>query len=235
MQEMATLADGYRALVVGASGGIGGALCRLLSDDPRCAGVVAVSRQTHPRFDVTDEASVAAVAGTAFDGGEIDLVVNAAGALAIDGVGPEKSIRAIDPAVMARHFAVNAIGPALMVKHFGPKLPRGRKGVFASLSARVGSIGDNRLGGWISYRAAKAAQNQILRTGAIEIARTRPLAVVVALHPGTVATRLSEAFSAGRDRLAPDVSAARLLAVLDGLDASDTGGFFAHDGSVIPW
>ena len=235
MQDMGSLSDGYRAVVIGASGGIGGAFCRLLSTDPRCAGIFAVSRQSHPGFDVTDEASVAAIAGGAFDGGDIDLVINATGALTIDGIGPEKSIRAIDAAAMARQFAVNAIGPALLLKHFGPRLPRDRKGIFASLSARVGSIGDNRLGGWISYRAAKAAQNQILCTGAIEIARTCPLAVVVALHPGTVATPLSDPFSAGRDRLAPDASAARLLAVLDDLGPAETGGFYAYDGLEIPW
>lgn len=235
MQTMDSLAGGYRAVVIGASGGIGGAFDRLLSRDPRCAGVLAVSRQSHPGFDLTDEASVAAVALAAFDGGDIDLVVNAAGALTIDGIGPEKSIRAIDPAAMARQFAVNAIGPALLLKHFGPRLPRGRKGVFASLSARVGSIGDNRLGGWISYRAAKAAQNQILHTAAIEIARTCPLSVVVALHPGTVATALSDPFSGSRDRLLPDVAAARLLAVLDDLGPAETGGFHAYDGLEIPW
>jgi len=131
---------------------------------------------------------------------------------------------------MAKQFA---IGPALLLKYFMRLLRRDRQSVFASLSARVGSIGDNRLGDWISYRAAKAAQNQIIRTAAIEIARTNPQAIIVALHPGTVDTDLSQPFSKGRDRFTPDHSAVRLLETINGLDQDQTGQFFAYDGSAI--
>lgn len=174
-------------------------------------------------------------AAAAFRGARqaFDLVFNATGALTIDGVGPEKTIRALDPGAMLRQFQVNAVGPALLLKHFHTLLPRNRRSVFATLSARVGSISDNRLGGWMSYRAAKAAQNQIVKTAAIEIARSHPMAVVVSLHPGTVDTTLSEPFRRGHASMPPSECAGRLLGVLEQLRPDDSGGFFSHDGSVI--
>lgn len=230
-----SLGDGYRALVLGASGGIGSAYLQAFRDDPACAAASGLSRRDDG-FDVTDEASVSAAAERFQDeGASFDVIVCATGALTIDGVGPEKTIRAIRADAMADQFALNAIGPALVLKHFSPVLARDRRALMAFLSARVGSIGDNRLGGWISYRASKAALNQIVRTAAIEIARTRPLAVVAALHPGTVATALSDRFSAGHERFSPDDSVRRMLSVLDGLDPSASGGFYAHDGQAIPW
>ncbi len=227
-----SLPSDYRALVFGSSGGIGGAVAAALEGDPRCAEVVGLSRRDG--FDLEDEASIAGaaerLAGQAFD-----LLFDATGALVIDGAGPEKALRGIDPEAMARQFAVNAIGPALILKHFTPLMPRGQRALFGTLSARVGSIGDNRLGGWISYRAAKAALNQIVRTAAVEVARQRPEAVLAALHPGTVETRLSDPFAGSRDRLTPAASAAALLSVLDGLSPRQSGGFFAYDGQAIEW
>jgi NAD(P)-dependent dehydrogenase (short-subunit alcohol dehydrogenase family) len=219
-----------RALVIGASGGIGGALAAAL--EARGASVVGLSRR-QDGLDLTDEASVAAAAGRLE--GPFGLILDATGALEIWGRGPEKSIGAIDPEVMAAQFAVNAIGPALLLKHFHALLPRAGRGVFATLSARVGSIGDNRLGGWISYRAAKAALNQIVRTSAIEIARKRPDSVVVALHPGTVRTALTARYVGGRPTVSPEAAAGNLLAVIDRLTPAETGGFFAWDGQPIPW
>jgi NAD(P)-dependent dehydrogenase (short-subunit alcohol dehydrogenase family) len=227
--------QGYRAVVIGASGGIGNAVFRAVSADPACAAAMPLSRRDDG-LDLTVEETVRAAAErvkAAF--GTVDLVFDATGALEIDGQGPEKTIRAIDPAAMARQFAVNAIGPALLFKHFAPLLPRDRRCVFATLSARVGSIGDNRLGGWISYRAAKAALNQIVRTASIEIARTSPASVVVTLHPGTVETRLTATHGRHAERTAPDEAAAMLLSVLEGLDATRTGAFLAYDGTEIPW
>ncbi len=137
---------------------------------------------------------------------------------------------------MAHAYAVNAIGPALLLKHFCPLFPRQGRVVFATLSARVGSIGDNRLGGWHSYRASKAALNQLVRTASIELHRHNPASLCVALHPGTVATPLSAPFAkAGLDVGPPEVAAAALLTVLEGLGASDTGGFFDHRGAAIEW
>ena len=231
---MKSLPTGYRALVVGASGGIGAAAADLLRDEPGSGGVETLSRRDDG-LDLTEEGTIAAAAERLRDGTPFDLVFDATGALTIDGIGPEKTIRVLDPQAMAKQFAVNAIGPALIFKHFLPLLRRDRRAVFATLSARVGSIGDNRLGGWISYRASKAALNQIVRTTAIEAARTHPQAVIAALHPGTVTTPLSEPYGAGRERLSPDHSARMLLDVLDGLQPAQSGRFFAYDGSAIEW
>lgn len=235
-----------KAVVIGSSGGIGGALVAELLARGAHRTVFALSRSASPppsgavagRIDLTDEASVrAAAAQVGEDGHPADLVIVASGQLHGPALFPEKALKALDPAAMATLFAVNAIGPALAAKHFVPLLPREGRGVFAALSARVGSIGDNRLGGWYSYRAAKAALNQILRTLAIEVARTRPGAIVVGLHPGTVTTPLSQPFRPAPDQpgvFPPDVAAAHLLDVLGGLGPSETGGVFAWDGKAVP-
>lgn len=228
-------ADRMKALVIGSSGGIGQALATRLRMDPRYEVVATLSR-SEDGLDIANEESVA---GAAYrlggKHGAFDLIVNATGALVINGNAPEKTIKAIDPDAMMRQFLVNAVGPALLVKHFNVLLPRQDRSVFASLSGRVGSIGDNRLGGWISYRAAKAAQNQVIKTASIEIARTRPEAIVVALHPGTVATPLSDSFTLGHRTMTPDAAAAKLLAVIEGLQPAQSGGFFSYDGSPIAW
>lgn len=218
-----------RALVVGASGGIGGALCAALAERGE---VVGVSRRADG-LDVTDEASVARVLGALEP--EFDLVFVATGALVLDGRGPEKSVKALEPAAMAAQFALNAMGPMLVLKHALRLMPRNREVRFAALSARVGSIGDNALGGWYSYRAAKAALNQLLHTAAIEVARSHRQSVVVALHPGTVATGLTAVHGAGHPSVTPTEAAANLLAVLGGLTPADTGGFFDWAGKRIAW
>ena len=229
---MTSLPKSYRAIVLGASGGIGSAILRALEADGDCGEVVGLSR-SGTGLDMTDEASVADAAATL--SGDFHLIFCATGALTIEGIGPEKSLRQISPDAMIKQFALNAVGPALVLKHFAPKLARKERALMGFLSARVGSIGDNRLGGWISYRAAKAALNQIVHTASIELSRTHPQAVLAALHPGTVATSLTAAYAAGHKAMAPDESASLLLAVLDNLDPSQTGGFHAYDGSLIIW
>lgn len=219
-----------RALVVGASGGIGRALVAALR--ARGAEVVGLSRRDDG-LEVTDEASVAGVLGTVQ--GPFDLVVVATGALILDDTGPEKTLRAVTAEGLARQFAVNAIGPALVVKHALRLMPRDRVSRLAVLSARVGSIGDNHLGGWYGYRAAKAALNQLLRSAAIEAARTHPHAVLVALHPGTVETDLAPALRAGHPSVGPEVAAANILRVLEGLGPDASGGFYDWQGKVVPW
>lgn len=230
---MNSLDAGYRALVIGASGGIGSAAARQLADDHNCATVVRLSRR-EDGFDVRDETSVKRAA-EALGTEHFDFILCATGALTIDGIGPEKSIRQISQNAMLAQFAVNAVGPALVLKHFVPLLARRKRTIFAVLSARVGSIGDNGLGGWISYRSSKAALNQIVRTVAIEASRTHSASTIVAVHPGTVATALSDPFSSGHKRVEPVDAARQILRTLDGLQPDDTGRFFAYDGSVIPW
>lgn len=227
---------GGTAVVIGASGGIGRAVTEAIEASSRFDRVIGLGRRSDPPIDVLDEASVAAAAEHVSGLGDLGLVFDATGALSKDGLTPEKSWRQIDPEAMARAFALNAIGPALLVKHFLPLFPRRGRAVFATLSARVGSIGDNGLGGWYSYRASKAALNQIVACAAIELKRTRPDAVCVSLHPGTVDTGLSESFAkAGLDVQTPNEAAARLLAVIDGLTPADSGGFRDHHGKTIPW
>jgi NAD(P)-dependent dehydrogenase (short-subunit alcohol dehydrogenase family) len=230
---MSSLHIGYRALILGASGGIGKALAAQLAEDAACEKLVRLSRRDDD-FDVTDEGSVQRGA-EALRGQDFDFIICATGALVIGDVGPEKSIRQISQDAMMAQFSVNAVGPALLLKHFVPLLAKRRRSIFAFLSARVGSIEDNRLGGWISYRSSKAALNQIVRTAAIEVARTHPASTIVAMHPGTVVTGLSDPFSSGHPRMAPDEAAVKMLRTLDGLQPGDTGKFFAYDGTAIPW
>jgi NAD(P)-dependent dehydrogenase (short-subunit alcohol dehydrogenase family) len=199
--------------------------------------VLALGRRTTPPVDLLDEATIAAAAAhVAALGIPVRLVLDATGFLHGEGQQPERALRQLDPAHMARAFALNAIGPALLAKHFLPLLPRGARAIFATLSAKVGSIGDNALGGWISYRASKAALNQIVRTAAIELARTRPQAICVAVHPGTVATPLSQPFArTGLNVRAPEVAAAEILDALAGLTPADTGRFIDYRGGRLPW
>ena len=238
---LASFSPGGLALVIGSTGGMGAALLLQLESDATFARVLGLSRASVPVLDLLDEASVAQaaqhIAALMLESSlDLRLVVDATGTLSGNGYGPEKSWRQLDAAQMAHAFAINAIGPALLMKHFLPLLPRQGKAVFATLSAKVGSIGDNRLGGWYSYRASKAALNQLVHTAAIELRRSQPEAICVALHPGTVATRLSAPFAkTGLDVQSPADAASRLLCVVDGLTAADSGGFFNHDGSALPW
>ncbi|MBX9614569.1 MAG: SDR family NAD(P)-dependent oxidoreductase [Caulobacteraceae bacterium] len=224
------------AVVIGASGGVGAAVEQALRASGRYAVVHALSRSGAGGLDLEVEASVAAAAARVSAGPAPSLVFVATGVLH-SGHEPERSWRALSAEHLLRDYRINTVGPALVAKHFLPLLPRDRRSVFAALSARVGSIGDNRLGGWHSYRASKAALNMILRNLAIELQRSHPQAIVAGLHPGTVDTGLSQPFQRGvaTDKLfTPDYSAACLLAVLDGLAPADSGGVFAWDGARVP-
>lgn len=217
-----------RALIVGASGGIGAALASAV----RAKEVLAVSRSADG-LDVTSEQSVAAFADSL--SGPFDFIFAATGVLMAAGRPVEKRMAEWGADGMAETFAVNALGPALLLKHLSPLLPREGRSVFACLSARVGSIGDNELGGWASYRASKAALNQFVRCAAIELVRSRPEAICVALHPGTVKTEFTKAYWSKHGTVEPGAAASNICRVLDGLGAEDSGGFFDWQGKRVPW
>jgi NAD(P)-dependent dehydrogenase (short-subunit alcohol dehydrogenase family) len=224
------------ALVVGASGGIGAAMADALAASGRFAYVVRLHRGSDPPVDLTCEGSIAAAVATSLQNGTLRLAIDATGFLHDARFAPEKSLRELDAAHLAHAFAINATGPALLMKHLLPHLPRQGKSAFVTLSARVGSIGDNRLGGWHAYRASKAALNQLVRTASIELARRAPQALCVAVHPGTVDTALSAPFAkTGLTVQTPREAAARILRVLDALTASESGGFFDWRGDRVPW
>ncbi len=224
------------AIIFGASGGIGGAIADAVTASGAYQAVHRLSRRNGD-FDLTDEATIAAVAARLANGPAPRLVIVATGMLHADGRTPEKSLRMLDAAWLAECYAVNAIGPALIAKHMLPLLPREGRSVFAALSARVGSISDNRLGGWHGYRAAKAALNMLIRNFALELATTRKEAVCVGLHPGTVDTALSAPFQRGvtpEKLFRPEQAAGQLLSVIKALTPQDSGGCFAWDGARIP-
>lgn len=237
--------DGALALVVGGQGGVGAALAEGLAQRHPQATVRRSARQPgRPDdlvLDLLDEASIEAAAqrlaqDLAARQQSLRTLVLASGFLHQAGAGPERSWRQLDPAYLQQAFAVNAIGPALVIKHFFPLLARSGPVLAAFLSARVGSIGDNALGGWYGYRASKAALNQLVRTSAIELKRHNRDAVCVALHPGTVDTALSQPFAKTGLRVRPpEQAAAEMLDALAALGPGDSGRFLAYDGSAIPW
>jgi NAD(P)-dependent dehydrogenase (short-subunit alcohol dehydrogenase family) len=244
--QLASFGADFKALIFGATGALGGAFADALLQQAHTLVTAsrgdlpetAAARQHHFVCDIGEEASLAAMATAVSELAPFDLIINATGLLhdgAFD-VQPEKAMRQISADAMARVFAVNAIGPALIMKYFLPLLARDKKAVMAHLSARVGSISDNRLGGWYSYRAAKSAQNMLVRTAAIEFARRAPNGVIVGLHPGTVDSNLSAPFQRGTspDKVfAPARAVAHLLGVIENLTAADSGGVFAWDGARL--
>jgi len=218
-----------QTLIIGASGGIGHALVQVAQ--ARGEEVTPLSR-SQDGVDITDQTSLA----EHLDGlGPFERVIVATGALEIGGAAPEKSIKAVQANEMMDQFRLNAVGPALVLARAHQLLPRKGRSVFAVLSARVGSIGDNRIGGWISYRSAKAAVNQIVRTAAIELARTHKEAICVALHPGTVATPFTAKYLGRHPAVPASEAAQNLTRVMDGLTPAETGQFFDWAGKPVPW
>ncbi len=214
-----------RSLIIGASGGIGSAIARSFDGD-----VTTLSR-SQDGFDITDEVSIET--GLSRLSGTFDLIFVATGALAINGHQPEKSIKAITAEGLMDQYRTNAVGPILVLKHALHLLPKDRPNTFVALSARVGSIGDNQIGGWHSYRAAKSGLNQLLHGASVELKRTHKQTTVLALHPGTVATSFTEGYAA--KKLTPDQAAEKLLNVIASKTTADTGKFFDYAGAEIPW
>lgn len=246
LQDMGETGQNWpgRAAIFGASGGIGRVLAeKLLAGGAKvyvgaCSGQVPQGEGAVPfTFDLEDEQSIAAAADL-MRSEPPDLAIVATGVLTLGDEGPERSFKKLDADFMARNFRLNAIGPALVAKHMLPLFDRKGRGVFAALSARVGSITDNRLGGWHSYRASKAALNMLIRNFAIETGRTHDKLIVCGLHPGTVDTALSEPFQGNipdEQLFTPENSASHLLDVVHGLKPADSGKLFAWDGAEIPF
>ena len=252
--SLASFPESFTALVQGANRGIGAGLVEALLECPRVGRVIATCRDPDAaqslrrladprlrieRLDITrPEQSAALAERLAADGMRLNLVINAAGILHRDGLWPEKKLEDLELEALQQVFAVNAFGPALLLKSLRPLLARKGKCVFAAISARVGSIGDNRLGGWYAYRASKSALNQLMRTASVELKRRNRNAIVACLHPGTTDTGLSRPFQANvpAEKLFPvERTAGYLLDVIDGLGENDSGGFFAWDGQNIDW
>ncbi len=247
MVELASLPSPFNAVVVGATGGIGSAFVDALLDNDRLGTLVACSRNepdiTDDKLawlplDVTEEATIEAAAEKSRDRGPFQLIICAVGILHGDGIEPEKSYEALDPERLIKNFRINTIGPALIAKHFLPLLEPRERAIFAALSARIGSIGDNRIGGWHGYRASKAALNMMIRKFGIETGRRHKEMICVGLHPGSVDTGLSKPFqgSVPQNQLVrPDQAANHLLEVIDNLKPEDTGHCIAWDGERVPF
>jgi len=223
-----------RALVIGASGGIGAAFVQIIDSDPTYQSVTGLHRGAAIPMDLADAASIEAAALLCAGLGPFQLIINAAGLLHTEAFMPEKKLADLNAAQMQATFAINTLGPALVLRHFTPLLAR-EGAVMAMLSAKVGSISDNRLGGWYSYRASKAALNMLIKTAAIELRRAQPNTVLVALHPGTVNSRLSQPFRGAEIGREPTLAAGEMLAVLAGLSPADSGSFISYSGERLPW
>ena len=247
MSILKPFGTGLSVAVFGAGGGIGGAVVDILQSETSVERIYALShneleglgkKSTGIEFDMLDEASIVKAAAVISKDGPLHLAIVATGFLHNNTVGPEKRMKDLGGNNMEPLFRINTVGPAIIAKHILPLFAKDRQSLFAALSARVGSISDNKLGGWHSYRASKAALNMVIRTLSIEMAYRNPRSICVALHPGTVDTQLSGPFQGNlsfQKVFTPDHSATRLLEVVAGLTPKSTGGFFAWDGQQIPY
>ncbi len=233
-EVMNSLSTGYRALVIGASGTIGAEFASLLTTDPRCREVVGLHRHSSPAIDMQDEASIAAAAKALADGTPFHFIIHAAGLLHDGDLMPEKKLSDLRADNLMKSFAVNVVGPALVLRYFSPLLSReGGRMIF--LSAKVGSIGDNKLGGWYAYRASKAALNMLVKTASIELKRTAPSAIVIALHPGTVKSKLSKPFGGETKGRPASMACREMLQTIDALQPEQSGQFLSYSAELLPW
>jgi NAD(P)-dependent dehydrogenase (short-subunit alcohol dehydrogenase family) len=231
---MPSLPEGYRALIIGSSGTIGSAFLELLQSDPRCSQAIGIHRHSSPAINYADESSIEIAAEALAPSGPFHLIINAIGVLHTDAWSPEKKGADLCFGQLKAIFKINAFGPAVTLSKFSRLLAKDNA-IMAVISAKVGSIEDNRLGGWYSYRASKAALNMLLKTAAIELRRTQANTKVIALHPGTVNSRLSKPFK-GEQIGRPAIDAARdMLGVLNQLPLSESGSFYSYSGEKLPW
>jgi len=231
---MALLPQSYRALIIGSTGTIGSAFMELLQDKPTCSAVVGLSRQSPHPIDYQNPDSIEIAAKSLVDTGPFQLIINTIGVLHTDHWMPEKRLDDLNSDQLMELMKINTIGPALTIRHFS-KLLDPNNSVMVTLSAKVGSIEDNRLGGWYSYRASKAALNMLIKTASIEIARSKPNTALIALHPGTVNSRLSKPFRGEQIGRPPLDAASDMLQVIEGLNKEDSGSFISYSGERLPW
>ena len=228
------LPNPFNALVIGSSGTIGSAFVDLLKNNPSCSGVVGIHRQSEHPLDYQDPASIESCANALAAAGPFQLIINTIGVLHSQDWMPEKKLDDLDAEQLSELFKINTIGPALTIRHFS-KLLDPQHAIMVSLSAKVGSIEDNRLGGWYSYRASKAALNMIIKTASIELARTKPNIALIAMHPGTVNSRLSKPFRGEQIGRAPQDAVADMFQVIENLQLTDSGSFMTYSGEKLPW
>jgi NAD(P)-dependent dehydrogenase (short-subunit alcohol dehydrogenase family) len=231
---MSLIPNSFRALVIGSSGTIGSAFMELLENDPACSEVIGINRSSANPIDYQDLITIEGAAKALADQAPFQLIINTIGILHSSEWMPEKKLDDLNPEQLQTLMQINAIGPGLTIKHFSKLLdPAGS--VMATLSAKVGSIEDNRLGGWYSYRASKAALNMLIKTASIEFTRTKPHTALVALHPGTVNSRLSKPFKGEQIGRPPLDAAQDMLNVLLSLSKEDSGTFISYSGERLPW
>ena len=228
------LPNPFNALVIGSSGTIGSAFVDLLKNNPSCSGVVGIHRQSEHPLDYQNSVSIESCANALAAAGPFQLIINTIGVLHSQDWMPEKKLDDLDAEQLSELFKINTIGPALTIRHFS-KLLDPQHAIMVSLSAKVGSIEDNRLGGWYSYRASKAALNMIIKTASIELARTKPNIALIAMHPGTVNSRLSKPFRGEQIGRAPQDAVADMFQVIENLQLTDSGSFMTYSGEKLPW
>ena len=231
---MKTLPNPFRALIIGSSGTIGSAFIQLLQSNPACSEVVGVHRHSQYPLDYQNPASIESCANSLSAQGSFQLIINTTGVLHSNDWMPEKKLDDVNAEQLMELMKINAIGPALTIRHFSPLMDP-QNSVMVTLSAKVGSIEDNRLGGWYSYRASKAALNMLIKTAAIEWARTKPNAVLIAMHPGTVNSRLSKPFRGEQIGRPPNDAVRDMFAVIENLTKEDSGSFVSYSGEKLPW
>lgn len=231
---MSLIPNSFRALVIGSSGTIGSAFMELLEQHPACTKVIGIHRNSANPIDYQDLSTIEAAAKALSDEAPFQLIINTIGILhSLDWM-PEKRLDDLNTEQLQMLMQINAIGPGLTIKYFS-KLLDPANAVMATLSAKVGSIEDNRLGGWYSYRASKAALNMLIKTASIEFARTKPNTALVALHPGTVNSRLSKPFKGEQIGRPPLDAVQDMLNVLLSLNKEDSGTFISYSGERLPW
>ena len=220
--------------MIGSSGTIGSAFVELLTNNPNCSRVVGIHRNSAPPIDYENPSSIETCAAAIKSEGPFHLIINTVGVLHSHEWMPEKKLDDLNADQLIELMKINSIGPALTIRHFSQLLDP-QQSIMVTLSAKVGSIEDNRLGGWYSYRASKAALNMIIKTASIELARTKPNTVMIAMHPGTVNSRLSKPFRGEQIGRPASIAAAEMFQVIENLELNDSGSFLTYSGEKLPW